>query len=142
MNGLLGNLLLNSCLKGHISGTVRSNTVGTNNFCQLLNGDLLTGLINIVLGIFPRNNFFIFCQVDSIRSSRQIEPIRYIKRGIQIVPVCILERNMRFCQFRIFCKRCKRDAHDEHESGRQQSQQTSFEVRFLHVNFSYSLKFI
>ena len=27
-------------------------------------------------------------------------------------------------------------------SGRQQSQQTSFEVRFLHVNFSYSLKFI
>ena len=41
-----------------------------------------------------------------------------------------------------FCKRCKRHAHDEHESGSQQSQQTSFKVRFLHVNFSYSLKFI
>ena len=44
--------------------------------------------------------------------------------------------------FALFCKRCKRHAHDEHESGSQQSQQTSFEVRFLHVNFSYSLKFI
>ena len=40
------------------------------------------------------------------------------------------------------CKRCKRHAHDNHEHGSQQSQQTSFEVRFLHVNFSYSLKFI
>ena len=40
------------------------------------------------------------------------------------------------------CKRCKRHAHDEHEHGSQQSQQTSFEIRFLHVNFSYSLKFI
>ena len=38
------------------------------------------------------------------------------------------------------CKRCKRHAHDNHEHGSQQSQQTSFEVRFLHVNFSYSLK--
>ena len=37
-------------------------------------------------------------------------------------------------------KRCKRNAHDNHEHGSQQSQQTSFEVRFLHVNFSYSLK--
>ena len=37
-------------------------------------------------------------------------------------------------------KRCKRHAHDNHEHGSQQSQQTSFEVRFLHVNFSYSLK--
>ena len=43
---------------------------------------------------------------------------------------------------RIICKCCKRNAHNEHESGSQQSQQTSFEVRFLHVNFSYSLKFI
>ena len=43
---------------------------------------------------------------------------------------------------RIICKCCKRNAHDEHESGSQQSQQTSFEIRFLHVNFSYSLKFI
>ena len=40
------------------------------------------------------------------------------------------------------CKRCKRHAHDNHEHGSQQSKQTSFEVRFLHVNFSYSLKFI
>ena len=40
------------------------------------------------------------------------------------------------------CKRCKRYAHDNHEHGSQQSQQTSFEIRFLHVNFSYSLKFI
>ena len=40
------------------------------------------------------------------------------------------------------CKRCKRHAHDNHEHGSQQSQQTSFEVRFLHVNFSYSLVFI
>ena len=39
----------------------------------------------------------------------------------------------------IVCKRCKWDAHDNHEHGSQQSQQTSFEVRFLHVNFSYSL---
>ena len=44
--------------------------------------------------------------------------------------------------FSCICKRCKRHAHDEHESGSQQSQQTSFEIRFLHVNFSYSLKFI
>ena len=34
---------------------------------------------------------------------------------------------------RIICKCCKRNAHDEHESGSQQSQQTSFEIRFLHV---------
>ena len=44
--------------------------------------------------------------------------------------------------FTMRCKRCKRYAHDNHEYSRQQSQQTSFEVRFLHVNFSYSLKFI
>ena len=44
--------------------------------------------------------------------------------------------------FSCICKRCKRHAHDEHESGSQQSQQTSFEIRFLHVNFSYSIKFI
>ena len=44
--------------------------------------------------------------------------------------------------FSCICKRCKRHAHDEHESGSQQSQQTSFKVRFLHVNFSYSLVFI
>ena len=42
----------------------------------------------------------------------------------------------------VCCKRCKRNAHDNHEHGSQQSQQTSFEVRFLHVNFSYSLVFI
>ena len=33
----------------------------------------------------------------------------------------------------IRCKRCKRYAHDNHEHGRQQSQQTSFKSRFLHV---------
>ena len=44
--------------------------------------------------------------------------------------------------FTMRCKRCKRYAHDNHEHSRQQSKQTSFEVRFLHVNFSYSLKFI
>ena len=43
------------------------------------------------------------------------------------------------CNFLTICKRCKRHAHDNHEHSRQQSQQTSFEVRFLHVNFSYSL---
>ena len=43
------------------------------------------------------------------------------------------------CNFLTICKRCKRDAHDNHEHGSQQSKQTSFEVRFLHVNFSYSL---
>ena len=42
----------------------------------------------------------------------------------------------------VICKRCKRHAHDNHEHSSQQSQQTSFKVRFLHVNFSYSLKFI
>ena len=42
----------------------------------------------------------------------------------------------------VCCKRCKRHAHDNHEHSSQQSQQTSFKVRFLHVNFSYSLKFI
>ena len=31
------------------------------------------------------------------------------------------------------CKRRKRYAHDNHERGRQQSKQTSFEIRFLHV---------
>ena len=44
--------------------------------------------------------------------------------------------------YSFICKRCKRHAHDNHEHGSQQSQQTSFEIRFLHVNFSYSLKFI
>ena len=44
--------------------------------------------------------------------------------------------------FTMRCKRCKRYAHDNHEHSRQQSKQTSFEVRFLHVNFSYSLVFI
>ena len=44
--------------------------------------------------------------------------------------------------FTMRCKRCKRYAHDNHEHSRQQSKQTSFEVRFLHVNFSYSLIFI
>ena len=33
----------------------------------------------------------------------------------------------------VICKRCKRYAHDNHERGRQQSKQTSFEIRFLHV---------
>ena len=59
---------------------------------------------------------------------------------IALVLVTFIERNGNYgC---IFCKRCKRHAHNNHKSGRQQSQQTSFEVRFLHVNFSYSLKFI
>ena len=35
--------------------------------------------------------------------------------------------------FTMRCKRCKRYAHNNHEHGRQQSKQTSFEVRFLHV---------
>ena len=59
---------------------------------------------------------------------------------IAVVLVTFIERNGNYgC---IFCKRCERHAHDEHESGSQQSQQTSFKVRFLHVNFSYSLIFI
>ena len=38
------------------------------------------------------------------------------------------------CSFRLVsCKRCKRYAHDNHERGRQQSKQTSFKSRFLHV---------
>ena len=47
-----------------------------------------------------------------------------------------LESNMNFRSISLrqtFCKRCKRYAHDNHEHGSQQSQQTSFKSRFLHV---------
>ena len=41
-----------------------------------------------------------------------------------------IEVDSHYC---VICKRRKRYAHDNHERGRQQSQQTSFEIRFLHV---------
>ena len=67
--------------------------------------------------------------------SQNLGQIRSVNRiGIQSVKAN--------SNFSCICKRCKRYAHDNHEHSRQQSQQTSFKVRFLHVNFSYSLKFI
>ena len=41
-----------------------------------------------------------------------------------------IEVDSHYC---VICKRCKRHTHDNHERGRQQSQQTSFKSRFLHV---------
>ena len=64
------------------------------------------------------------------------------RRGISISIREIDDNFLTICRISRFCKRCKRHTHDNHEHSRQQSQQTSFEVRFLHVNFSYSLKFI
>ena len=68
-----------------------------------------------------------FIQID-----RKAE--RYIRRLVRSIHArnvsTLLKHNLHFT---VICKRCKRYAHDNHERGRQQSQQTSFEIRFLHV---------
>ena len=79
--------------------------------------------------------------IDTLRQMVSQSIPQLINSVITIVSV-LIESNFDFFQTFCICKRCKRDAHDNHEHGSQQSQQTSFEVRFLHVNFSYSLKFI
>ena len=67
----------------------------------------------------------------------------HFNQSILVNPIlCVVINKANTDRNSVICKRCKRHAHDNHEHSRQQSKQTSFEVRFLHVNFSYSLKFI
>ena len=113
-------------------------------------GDIVKGQLSLVANIGPTLKLV---AIDALNRRHRNSAISCFNssRSITIVTskatrignfnlICIPAQVYNYV--RIICKCCKRNAHDEHESGSQQSQQTSFEVRFLHVNFSYSLKFI
>ena len=138
-------LLLCNSIEVDVAAAILGVDVGASQLSQqAINRNLLRRSMSIALIVFP-DELFIFAQskVHQRRIGRQSGPVSNSlickDRGTAIF---IIIMNDSLGQLRIFCKRCKRHAHDEHESGSQQSQQTSFEVRFLHVNFSYSLKFI
>ena len=105
-------------------------------FCQIIKVNGIPAIQiadTIAAGItFP----VVVIRISQLRSTllRRCSNVTFLN----YMTILISKRDMNGFYVR-FCKRCKRYAHDNHEHGRQQSQQTSFEIRFLHVNFSYSL---
>ena len=61
-------------------------------------------------------------------------PVFYQRDWVSVIAIRKINVNsLTSCRVSSRRKRCKRYAHDNHEHGRQQSQQTSFKSRFLHV---------
>ena len=133
-----GSLLCNSAeLQGHLASSQVRGDIGKGQLSLVANIGPTLKLVAIdALNRRHRNS------ATSFNSSPKITIVIHKATRIGNFNLIFIPDQVYSYHVRIICKCCKRYAHDNHEHSRQQGQQTSFEVRFLHVNFSYSLKFI
>ena len=129
-----GIILVTQSSHGDINSALKFRTELESGCALRLNGNVGVGLLlgNIKLILQEVTLSSLSAKRAQIKGIANTESHRGFAFKCHALNVCALN-NVKAELCVVICKRCKRYAHDNHERGRQQSQQTSFKSRFLHV---------